>query len=347
MVKRHLNTLFVTTQGAYLAKEGEAVLVKIEKERKLKLPLLTLDGIICFGNVSASPFLLGACGEAGLTVSFLTERGRFLYRSVGTVSGNVLLRRQQYRLADSDEASAAIATNIVTGKIANSRYVLQRFLRDHRSEENEHRLVKDAVRTLGMAIKQLANSDGISLDFIRGIEGDSSRCYFQVFNHLITAQKDFFQFHGRNRRPPLDPVNAMLSFCYMLLMHDIRSALEAVGLDPAVGFLHRDRPGRMSLALDMMEEFRSILVDRFVLSLINRRQVSPGGFETTGSGAVSMDDETRKTILVNWQKRKQEELNHPFLNEKVSIGLLPHIQARLMSRYIRGDLDGYPPFLSR
>ena len=347
MVKRHLNTLFVTTQGAYLAKEGAAVLVKIEKERKLKLPLLTLDGIVCFGNVAASPFLLGACGEAGMAVSFLTERGRFLYCSVGPVSGNVLLRRQQYRLADCEEASAAIAGNIVMGKIANSRYVLQRFARDYGSEENEFRPVKDAVRTLGISMKRLAGINGTSLDSIRGIEGDSSRCYFQVFDSLITAQKEFFQFTGRNRRPPMDAVNAMLSFCYMLLMHDLRSALESVGLDPAVGFLHRDRPGRMSLALDMMEEFRSILVDRLVLSLINRRQVTSGGFETTGSGAVSMDDETRKTILINWQKRKQEELNHPFLNEKVSIGLLPHIQARLMSRFIRGDLDGYPPFTTR
>jgi len=347
MVKRHLNTLFVTTQGAYLAKEGEAVLVKVGNERKLKLPLLTLDGIVCFGNVSASPYLLGACGEAGLSVSFLTERGRFLYRSVGPVSGNVLLRRQQYRLADSEDASAAIAGNIVMGKIANSRYVLQRFVRDHGSEENESRTVKDAVRTLGMSMQKLLSSNGTSLDSIRGIEGDTSRCYFQVFDHLITTQKESFRFNGRNRRPPLYPVNAMLSFCYMLLMHDLRSALESVGLDPAVGFLHRDRPGRMSLALDMMEEFRPILVDRLVLSLINLRQVSPGGFEITGGGAVSMDDETRKTILINWQKRKQEELNHPFLNEKVSIGLLPHIQARLMSRFIRGDLDGYPPFTTR
>lgn len=347
MVKRHLNTLFVTTQGAYLAKEGEAVLVKVEKERKLKLPLLALDGIVCFGNVSASPFLLGACGEAGMAVSFLTERGRFLYRSVGPVSGNVLLRRQQYRFADCEEASAVIAGNIVMGKITNSRYVLQRYIRDHDSGEKESRPMKDVVRTLGMSMKKVADSNGTSLDSIRGIEGDASRSYFQVFNSLITAQKQFFRFNGRNRRPPLDPVNAMLSFCYMLLMHDLRSALESVGLDPAVGFLHRDRPGRMSLALDMIEEFRSILVDRLVLSLINRRQVNPGGFETTGSGAVSMDDETRKTILINWQKRKQEELNHPFLNEKVSIGLLPHIQARLMSRFIRGDLDGYPPFTTR
>lgn len=347
MVKRHLNTLFVTTQGAYLAKEGEAVLVKVEHERKLKLPLLSLDGIVCFGAVSASPFLLGACGEAGVTVSFLSEYGKFLCRSVGPVSGNVLLRRNQYRLADCDQSSATIASNMVLGKITNSRQVLLRYLRDHGSNDENARTVQDATRLLRQAMGRLTDGTEKSVDTVRGIEGDASRCYFQVFDKLITTGTADFRFSGRNRRPPTDRVNAMLSFCYMLLMHDIRSALEAVGLDPAVGYLHRDRSGRMGLALDMMEELRCVLADRLVLSLINRRQVLSGGFRIAGTGAVEMDDETRKIILMSWQKRKQEELVHPFLNEKISIGLLPHVQARLMSRFIRGDLDEYPPFFHR
>jgi len=341
-MKKHLNTLFVTTQGAYLSKEGETVVVRVEKETRLRVPVHTLGGIVCFGNVACSPFLMGFCAENGVGISFLTEHGRFLARVQGPVSGNVLLRREQYRQADDPQASADMARAVLTGKIANSRTVLQRALRDH-----AEKLAADQV---GFAVKRLSNYLGLlnqdqPLDVLRGCEGDAAHIYFSVFDHLIVAQKDTFSFQERNRRPPLDNVNALLSFIYTLLVHDIRSALETVGLDPAVGFLHRDRPGRPGLALDMMEEFRPFLADRLTLSLINLRQVQGKGFDKTDSGAVLMTDDTRKMVLVAYQERKQEEIVHPFLDEKVTIGTLFHIQALLMARHLRGDLDGYPPFI--
>jgi CRISPR-associated protein Cas1 len=341
-VKKHLNTLFVTTQGAYLAKEGETIAVKVEGEVRLRLPVHTIGGIVCFGNVSCSPFLMGFCGENGVGVSFLTEHGRFLARVQGPVSGNVLLRREQYRRADDPVASTDIARAVLTGKIANSRTVLQRALRDHEG--------KIAAEAVSFAVKRLGNHLDLlnreqPLDSLRGCEGDAAHIYFGVFDHLIVAQKEAFAFLERNRRPPLDNVNALLSFLYTLLVHDIRAALESVGLDPAVGFLHRDRPGRPSLALDLMEEFRPFLADRLALSLINRQQVQAKGFQQSESGAVVMTDDTRKTVLVAYQERKQEEILHPFLEEKVTIGLLFHTQALLMARYLRGDLDGYPPFI--
>jgi CRISPR-associated protein Cas1 len=341
-MKKLLNTLFVTTQGAYLAKEGETIVVKVEKEIRLRLPVHTIGGIVCFGNVGCSPFLMGFCAENGVGISFLTEHGRFLARVQGPVSGNVLLRREQYRRADDPKTSADIARAVLTGKIANSRTVLQRALRDH-GDKLAADQVGFAVRRLGNYLEML-NRDQ-PLDILRGFEGDAAHIYFNVFDHLILVQKEDFSFHERNRRPPLDNVNALLSFIYTLLVHDIRSALETVGLDPAVGFLHRDRPGRPSLALDVMEEFRPFLADRLALSLINLRQVQGKGFEKTDSGAVVMKDDTRKTLLVAYQERKQEEIVHPFLDEKVTIGTLFHIQALLMARYLRGDLDGYPPFI--
>jgi len=343
-MKKHLNTLFVTTQGAYLAKEGETIVVKVEKEVRLRLPVHTIGGIVCFGNVGCSPFLMGFCAENGVGISFLTERGRFLARVQGPVSGNVLLRREQYRQADDPQRSADMARAVLTGKIANSRTVLQRALRDHGD--------KLAADKVGFAVKRLNNyleqmNEDRPLDVLRGCEGDAAHIYFGVFDHLIVAQKEDFSFQERNRRPPLDNVNALLSFIYTLLMHDIRSALEAVGLDPAVGFLHRDRPGRPSMALDMMEEFRPFLADRLTLSLINLRQVQGKGFDKSDSGSVLMTDDTRKTVLVAYQERKQEEIVHPFLDEKVNIGILFHVQALLLARYLRGDLDGYPPFIWR
>jgi CRISPR-associated protein Cas1 len=341
-MKKHLNTLFVTTQGAYLAKEGETIVVKVEKEARLRLPVHTIGGIVCFGNVSCSPFLMGFCAENGVGISFLTERGRFLARVQGPVSGNVLLRREQYRRADDPQASADVARAVLTGKIANSRTVLQRALRDH-ADKMAAEEVSFAAKRLGNYL-DLINGDQ-PLDSLRGCEGDAAHIYFSVFDHLIVAQKEDFSFQERNRRPPLDNVNALLSFVYTLLVHDIRSALETVGLDPAVGFLHRDRPGRPSLALDLMEEFRPFLADRLALSLINLRQVQAKGFQKSDSGAVLMTDDTRKTLLVAYQERKQEEILHPFLEEKVTIGLLFHTQALLMARYLRGDLDGYPPFI--
>ena len=341
-MKKHLNTLFVTTQGSYLSKEGETIVVNVQKEIKLQLPIHTIGGIVCFGNVLVSPFLMGFCAKNGVGISFLTEYGRFLARVQGPVSGNVLLRRQQYRFADDLAFSAAMAKSILTGKIANSRAVLQRALRDHPGKMDVTQ-IEEASKSLRYSLESL-NME-MSLDVLRGIEGDAAHTYFSVFDHLILTQKEGFSFQERNRRPPLDRVNCLLSFIYTLVMHDIRSALETVGLDPAVGFLHRDRPGRPGLALDIMEEFRPFLADRLVLSLINRKQVQEKGFKKMESGAVLMEDDTRKTVLVAYQERKQEEILHPFLEEKVRIGILFFIQALLLARHLRGDLDGYPPFI--
>lgn len=341
-MKKLLNTLFITTQGAYLSKEGETVVVKIDGEVVMRLPIHTLGGLVCFGQVSCSPYLMGFCAENGVAISFLTENGSFLAKVQGPVSGNVLLRREQYRRADNLDASAEIAKAMLTGKLANSRTVLQRLLRDH-SEKVDTDAISGASQRLVSAMRRLQTES--SLDCLRGIEGESADAYFSVFDHLITCQKDDFPFSQRNRRPPLDNVNCLLSFVYTILMHDVRSALESVGLDPAVGFLHRDRPGRYGLALDLMEEFRPYIADRLVLSLINLCQVQGDGFKKKETGAVWMEDETRKTVLVAYQKRKQEEIEHPYLKEKLEIGLLPYVQALLLARHLRGDIDAYPPFI--
>ncbi len=341
-MKKLLNTLFVTTQGAYLAKEGETVVVKVDGMVSLTIPVHTLGGIVCFGQISCSPYLMGFCAENGVAISFLTENGGFLAKVQGPVSGNVLLRREQYRRADDLKTSALIAQAVLTGKIANCRSVLQRALRDH-SEKIDADAVSQASQRLANSMRRLQAES--PLDILRGIEGESANAYFEVFDHLITSQKDDFKFNERNRRPPLDNVNCLLSFLYTIVMHDVRSALETVGLDPAVGFLHRDRPGRYSLALDLMEEFRPFFADRLALSLINLCQVQAKGFQKKESGAVWMDDDTRKAVLIAYQKRKQDEILHPFLNEKVTIGLLFHTQALLMARYLRGDMDNYPPFI--
>ena len=343
-MKKHLNTLYVTTQGAYLSKEGETVLVSVEREKRLQVPVHTLGGIVCFGRVMCSPFLMGFCAENGVGLSFMTENGRFLARVQGPVSGNVLLRREQYRRADDPGFSTAMSRFILTGKIANARAVLRRAVRDH-GEKIDRPALEQTITGIGEKLKRLKRVD--SLDALRGVEGETARDYFAVFDHLITNQKEGFFFRGRNRRPPLDNVNCLLSFLYTLLVHDVRSALEGVGLDPAVGFLHRDRPGRPGLALDLMEEFRPFLADRLALSLINLGQVAAKGFTASETGAVTMTDDTRKQVLVAYQKRKQDEITHPFLGEKVAIGILFHVQALLLARYLRGDLDGYPPFVWR
>jgi CRISPR-associated protein Cas1 len=343
-VTNHLNTLFVTTQGAYLAREGEALLVRVDKETKLRVPIHTLGGVVCFGRVGISPSLMGLCGERDIAISMLTENGRFLARVCGFTPGNVLLRREQYRRADDPVASANIARAIVSAKLANSRSVLLRALRDY-PECAGAAALKAATDRLALGLQDLLRDQ--VLDSVRGLEGEAGAGYFGVFDHLITAQKEGFIFRGRNRRPPVDNVNALLSFLYSMLAHDARSACEAAGLDPAVGFLHRDRPGRPGLALDLMEEFRAYLADRLTLSLINRRQIDPAGFKCPGGSgtAVEMDDKTRKAVLVAWQNRKKEQVIHPFLGEKVSVGLLVHLQARLLARHLRGDLDAYPPFI--
>ena len=341
-MKKHLNTLFVTTQGAYLTKDGETVVVKVEKEIRLRIPIHTIGGIVCFGNIMCSPFLMGFCAERDVAISFLTEYGRFLARVQGPVSGNVLLRREQYRRADDMNASAEMARAVLTGKLANCRTVLGRALRDHSDKLNVDE-VREASQRINSSLQRLQSD--LPLNVLRGFEGEAAHTYFSVFDHLITSQKEDFIFRERNRRPPLDNVNCLLSFLYTLVLHDVRSALESVGLDPAVGFLHRDRPGRPGLALDMMEEFRPFLADRLTLSLINLNQIQTKGFKKMESGAVLMDDETRKAVLVAYQKRKQDEIMHPFLEEKVPIGLLFHMQALLLARCLRGDLDGYPTFI--
>jgi len=342
---RHLlNTLYVTTQGAYLSREGETVLVRVDQEAKLRVPIHTLGGIVCFGQVSCSPPLMALCGERNVAISFLSEHGKFYARVQGPVSGNVLLRREQYRRADSEAFSAKIAQSVVVAKIANCRTVILRAIRDHAENPQVPALEAAGVRLARLLDDPALRGQPVALDAVRGLEGDAARTYFEVFDHLITAQKEDFFFRERSRRPPLDNLNALLSFFYTLLVHDVTAALETVGLDPAVGYLHRDRPGRPSLALDLMEEFRPVLADRLALSLVNRQQIRGKGFKKTETGAVLMDDATRKEVLVAYQKRKQEEIQHPFLGEKVEVGLLPYVQAMLLARYLRGDLDGYPPF---
>ncbi|MFO7898876.1 MAG: type I-C CRISPR-associated endonuclease Cas1c [Planctomycetota bacterium] len=340
-MKRILNTLYVTTDGAYLARESSNVLVRVEKETRIRVPVHTLGGIVAFGRVSCSPSLMRLCAENDVAVSFLSRNGRFLARIQGPVSGNVLLRREQYRRADDLEKSADIARDMVVAKIANQRTVLLRAAREHESNQSREEL-RTAARRMKRVLDRAAHTG--PLDSIRAREAEAAGAYFGVFDHLVTAQKDGFFFHERSRRPPLDNMNSLLSFFYVLLTHDVRSALESVGLDPAVGYLHRDRPGRPSLALDLMEELRPILADRLALSLVNRQQIKPGGMVQTESGAVRMDDRTRKTVLVAYQKRKQDAITHPFTDDRIHIGLLPHVQALLLARHLRGDLDGYPPF---
>lgn len=343
-MRKLLNTLYVTTPDAYLSRDGENVVLEINGEERFRVPVHNLEGIVCFNYTGASPALLGLCCERGVSICFLTPSGRFLARVTGRVTGNVLLRRKQYRLADTPEYACSLASSFVSGKILNSRNVLLRFTRDHRDKPGVTAVAQAADRLLSFWEKL---GDCNDLDAVRGLEGDAAREYLDVFDHLITTSDPAFRFCGRSRRPPLDAVNALLSFFYSILSYECASALETVGLDPQVGFLHRDRPGRLSLALDLMEELRPYLVDRFVLTLINNGQVSSRGFLTKESGAVIMDDETRKLVLAEWQKRKQEQITHPFLEEKIKVGLIPYAQALLLARYLRGDLDDYPPFLMR
>ncbi|MFH1305495.1 MAG: type I-C CRISPR-associated endonuclease Cas1c, partial [Candidatus Omnitrophota bacterium] len=303
-MKKYLNTLFVTTQDAYLSKDGETVLVKVGDETRIQVPIHTLSSIVCFGHVTCTPFLFGLCCEHDVSVSFMTEYGRFLARVQGPVSGNVLLRREQYRKADDLKFSAGVARSILLGKLSNSRTVIGRAARDHSDKVDGPKIQRVMTRLKGY-IDGL--SEDLELDVLRGMEGDSAHAYFSVFDDMITSQKEDFFFKERSRRPPLDNINCLLSFLYTLLMHDVRSAFETVGLDPAVGYLHRDRPGRPGLALDIMEEFRPFIADRLALSLVNLAQVNKKGFKKSASGAVTMDDATRKEVLIAYQKRKKEE----------------------------------------
>ncbi len=343
-MKHHLNTLFVCTQGAYLKKDGEAVAVRIERKTQLRCPFINLSDVVCFGRVTVSPPLLGALAQKGISVAFLSEYGRLLAITRGFTSGNVLLRRAQYRWADDPARSAQIARACVLGKLANSRSNLRRAAREHQNPAAAEAL-NAAANRLQESLDQLRQE--LPLDSVRGIEGNAAADYFAAFPHLIQTTDSRFAFTTRSRRPPRDPVNALLSFAYALLLNDVRSACESAGLDSAVGFLHRDRPGRPGLALDLMEELRPLIADRVVLNLINRRQLRPQDFQWQPSGAVLVSDKARRTVLKAFQERKNEVITHPFLNEKMTLGLVPHIQARLLARFIRGDTDAYPPCVLR
>ena len=339
-MKKLLNTLYVQTQGMYLRREGETVIAEKDGEVKMRLPIHTLQGIVAFGNVMTSPFILGLCAERGVCVSFLTESGRFLARVTGSVSGNVLLRLAQMRAYEDRSNKGDIARSFLIGKLMNARNVLMRRLRDHGDSEP----LSVAATKIADVLRRVKNSSP-DAERLRGLEGEAGAVYFGCFNELLVAQKEAFSIESRNRRPPMDPMNALLSYLYTLLAHDCRGALEGVGLDPQIGFLHEVRSGRPSLALDLMEEFRAAIADRMALTLVNLRQLGARDFRKMETGAVEMSEDARKTVLVAWQKKKQEMVTHPFLDERMPVGLLPHIQALLLARHLRGDLDAYPPFL--
>lgn len=346
-MRRLLNTIYVTTTEAWLRKDGANIVVEVEGVERGRAPLHLLDGVVSFGRAGASPALLAACAESGITVSYLTPEGRFLARVEGPRTGNVLLRRAQFRAADDVARATPIVRNIVAAKAANQRAVVRRGIRDHgasMSAEGLARLVEAERRLTDAARRTLPAQDIATL---RGLEGEAASLYFGVFDDLIRADEPSLCFRGRSRRPPLDPINAVLSFLYAMLGHDCRSALEAHGLDPQVGFLHTDRPGRASLALDLMEELRPVLADRLALSLVNRRQLGIGDFVVEDTGGIRLTDDARKRVLVAWQDRKRDEVRHPFLGETVAFGLVASIQAQLLARHLRGDLDGYPPFVWR
>lgn len=340
-MRKLLNTLYVTTETAYLALDGETVDVLFEDGTHKAVPLHTLESIVCFSYKGASPALMGKCAEMNIGLSFFSPRGRFLASTSSGTNGNVLLRRNQFRTADDAALSMDIARNFLIGKLYNSRSVLLRCARDHAMQTDENALRSAADRLSdSIALMRAAQTE----DEMRGIEGNAAAEYFGVFNELILRNKEEFFFEARNRRPPMDSINALLSFTYSLLTNDCAAALYSVGLDPYVGFFHTDRPGRKSLALDLIEELRSVYADRYVLTLINNRVVNPEDFEKQETGAVRLTDEARKRFLAEWQKRKKEQLVHPYLEEKLPWGLVPYAQALLLARYLRGDIDEYPPF---
>ena len=344
-MRRQLNTLYVTTEGAWLKKDGANIVMEVEGKERARLPVHMLESLVCIGRVLVSPPLLGYCAEQGISICFLSPNGRFLARVEGPVSGNVLLRREQYRRTDDPARCAQIVRNVLLGKVHNQRAVISRAVRDYGEALNEtaRAALTHARERLKHIIERLSKET--AQDVLRGLEGEAAQSYFGVFDFLIRVDEPALRFNGRSRRPPADAINALLSFLYTLLTHDCRSALETVGLDPAVGFLHRDRPGRPSLALDLMEEFRPLLADRLALSLINRRQINKQDFTTLDNGAVFLRETSRKTVLTAYQERKREELRHTFLEEKFTMGLFPAIQAQLLARHLRGDLEAYPPFL--
>ena len=347
-MKKMLNTLYVTTENAYLSLDGENVVVRAEdpeahESKEIgRTPIHLLDGIITFGYIGASPALLGKCAEYGKNVTFLTPNGKFLCRIVGKAHGNILVRREQYRIADDRERSLLISQRIISAKLLNSGSVLRRVISDHAGRIDVNS-VSTAEKYIRQASLEAYRAD--SADALRGLEGEGAQRYFSVFDQLILQKKEYFKFESRNRRPPLDPVNAMLSFGYSLMTSICSAALETVGLDPYAGFFHTDRPGRASLALDLVEEFRAPFVDRFVLTLINKRLISSSDFTQKENRAIMLKDESRRDFLSQWQKKKKEEIVHPYLGEKTVWGMIPFIQAQLLAKYIRGDIDDYPPFI--
>ncbi len=341
-MKRLGNTLFILTPNTYVSLDGENVVLKQEGKERMRRPLHYLDGIVCFGYFGVSPALMAKCASEGIALSFHSVSGRLLARVTGPQRGNVLLRKKQVYASDDVRQSLPIARACIASKIYNARWVLERATRDHAL-----RLDVEKIKRVSAGLQQ-ASKEALQCpdaDLLRGLEGNAASAYFSVLDDLILQQKESFFFAQRSRRPPMDAVNALLSFCYAMLANDVASALETVGLDPYVGFFHTDRSGRASLALDLMEELRAPMVDRFVLSLINRKMIAPEGFEQTENGAVLMDDDTRRQVIKQWQLRKQSEILHPFLKEKVDWGMIPYAQALLLSRHLRGDLDAYPPFL--
>jgi CRISPR-associated protein Cas1 len=341
-MKKLLNTVYVNTPDRYLSLDGENIVISQDGTEIGRVPLHNIERVMTFGHGGASPALMGKCARNGIDLVFMSRSGHFIARVEGEVRGNVLLRRQQYRFADNEERSLDIAKNIISAKLFNSRWVIERMIRDHGARIDTE-LFGQRSRSLQNSVSQARNCT--DMESLRGIEGEAASVYFSVFNDMILQQKDDFSFKVRNKRPPLDNVNALLSFAYSLASGMCASALESAGLDPYVGFMHTDRPGRRSLALDLVEEFRSVLCDRFVLTLINKRLVSSGDFIKREDGAVLLTEEGRKSFFSAWQKRLNEELKHPFIEEKVEWGMLPYVQAMLLARYIRGDLDCYPPFM--
>ncbi|MGL5676788.1 MAG: type I-C CRISPR-associated endonuclease Cas1c [Cellulosilyticaceae bacterium] len=340
-MRKLLNTLYITQPEAYLSLDGENIVVKDDKKELGRVPLHNLEAVITMGYTGASPALMGKCAEYNIGLTFLKPSGQFLAKVTGKSYGNILLRKKQYQLSEHTEDRLEVSKSFIIGKVYNSRAVVERGIRDYAL-----RLDVDELKNASDNLKRAINfaKGAIDVDQLRGYEGEAATCYFSVFDELILQQKDAFAFQGRTRRPPLDNVNALLSFCYSLLTSMCSSALETVGLDPYAGFMHTERPGRASLALDLMEELRPIMVDRFVLTLINKRLVNEKGFEHKENGAVIMDDDTRRTVLKLWQERKKDLITHPFLEDKIEWGLLPYAQALLLARFVRGDLDAYPPF---
>ena len=339
-----LNTLYVTTPEAYVRLDHETLRVQVEEETKLQVPLHHLGGIVCFGNVLMSPAVLHRCAEDGRSVVFLDRNGRFKCRLEGPVSGNVLLRKAQYEATADPDRTLAIARNVVAGKLQNTRQIVLRAAREA-NDADDRAALKETARKLASSVEQLPFVE--DLDRLRGFEGEAARQHFSSFTNMIREDRETFALKGRNRRPPRDPINAILSFLYTLLLTDCVAATEGVGLDPQMGFLHALRPGRPALGLDIMEEFRSVIAERLALNLINRRQVTAKHFVERPGGAVYLGDDGRKEVLIAYQKRKQEEIQHPVLEQKLPVGLIPHAQARLLARVLRGDMENYLPFLYR